>query len=250
MSEWNAALYDSKHKFVSKYGEGLLALLGPKADECVLDIGCGTGDLTAQIAEAGATVVGIDQSQSMIQQAKEKYSDIEFSVGDVRNLDYKDKFDAVFSNAVLHWVQPPEDAIKSIYASLKPGGRFVTEFGGQGNVQSVIEAVHAAFQKMNLDDPSEMLPWYFPSLSEYVSLLANQGFDVQYAEIYDRPTTLQGQDGMRNWLKMFCSSLLEHLPESVREEVLAKMEAILRKSQYQEGQWVLDYRRLRVVASK
>ncbi len=250
MDTWNAALYDSRHQFVSIYGEGLLALLKPKAGEFILDVGCGTGDLTVQIAEADALVMGIDQSAAMIQQAKEKYPEVEFSIGDVRNLDYVGKFDAVFSNAVLHWVKPAEAALKSIYSSLKPGGRFVAEFGGQGNIQSVLAAVQIAFQKLALGDPSEKLPWYFPSLPEYVSLLARQGFNVQYAEIYDRPTPLQGEDGMQQWLKMFCGDLLENLPGAVKEEVLTEMEAALYEDQYQEGHWVLDYRRLRIMASK
>jgi trans-aconitate methyltransferase len=133
-AEWNANLYDAKHAFVWKYGADLVPLLAPQSGERILDIGCGTGHLTAQIAESGARVVGVDRSPEMATAARKAYPKLQFEVADARDLPFRDEFDAVFSNAMLHWIREPELVVRSVRNALRPGGRFVAEFGGKGNI--------------------------------------------------------------------------------------------------------------------
>src|SRR5215472_6372145 len=148
--KWNSALYDEKHSFVWKLAAGVLELLEPKPGERILDLGCGTGHLTEKIAEAGARVVGVDRSPEMIRQAEEKYPALRFEVMDARELTLDGPFDAVFSNATLHWIKEPERVISGIAKILKPGGRFVAEFGGKGNVQELTTATERAWHKLDL----------------------------------------------------------------------------------------------------
>lgn len=249
MTTWNASLYDNKHQFVSKFGEGLLSFLQPQKNETILDVGCGTGDLANRISEY-ASIVGVDASKSMIAQAQKKYPHISFDVKDVRNLGYHEQFDAIFSNATLHWVKEPKEALASMFKSLKKGGRFVGEFGGYGNILSIIEALQEAMSALQFEYKAEKFPWYFPTVAEYTKLLDEQGFTVQYIELYDRPTELVGEDGIRNWLKMFSNSLLEHLTEQQKNQVYSQAERCLRDRIYHDGKWIADYRRLRFIAYK
>lgn len=155
--QWNPSLYDDKHSFVSAFGDSLVKVLAPKKGEKILDVGCGTGDLACQMADAGAKVVGIDSSEKMIAKAKEKYLHLSFYVKDVTQLDFHNEFDAVFSNAVLHWVRQPEKALTNIYNSLKKGGRFVAEFGGKGNVQTISQAIDTQIKKRESKKTSHSL---------------------------------------------------------------------------------------------
>src|SRR5262245_50467931 len=123
--EWDPAKYDGKHSFVWKYGMGVVELLAPKPGERILDIGCGTGHLTNTLADAGAVVVGIDTSQPMIEQAREKYPSVRFELGDGTDFEFPEPFDAVFSNAAIHWMKDQEKVARCISRALKPGGRFV-----------------------------------------------------------------------------------------------------------------------------
>src|SRR3978361_829172 len=136
--KWNAELYDQKHAFVYQYGESLLELLDAKPGEHILDLGCGTGHLTQRIQSLGAIVTGIDSSPEMIQQAEENFPEIKFSVANATNFYFEEPFDAIFSNAVLHWIKDQDSLIKTVYDNLKPGGRFVAEMGGRGNVSKMI----------------------------------------------------------------------------------------------------------------
>jgi len=147
-NNWNASLYDQKHSFVSEYGKSLIPLLEPQAGESILDIGCGTGHLTKAIAEADAHVVGIDSSASMIETARTTYPDLKFLVADARNFSFPTPFDAVFSNAALHWIPEAEEVVRSIAAALKPGGRFVAEFGGKGNIATIISAFQQSLREV------------------------------------------------------------------------------------------------------
>ena len=148
---WNANLYDQKHSFVSKYGNNLIELLDPKQSEKILDLGCGTGDLAKKLADLGVSVVGIDYSNNMVMEARKKYPQISFEVRDVTDLGYRDEFDAVFSNATLHWVKQSKQALKWIYQSLKKGGRFVAEFGGKGNVQTITDEIIHQLKESGID---------------------------------------------------------------------------------------------------
>ena len=139
-AEWNVNLYDAKHAFVWKYGADLLPLLAPQSGERILDIGCGTGHLTAKIAESGARLVGVDRSPEMVNAARKVYPNLQFEVADARDLRFHKEFDAVFSNATLHWIHEPELVIRSILNSLRQGGRIVAEFGGKGNIRKMQSA--------------------------------------------------------------------------------------------------------------
>jgi trans-aconitate methyltransferase len=249
-AKWDAGLYDDKHSFVWKLAAGVLELLNAQSGERILDLGCGTGHLTARIAETGALVVGVDRSPEMIRQAREKYPSLQFEVMDAREIQLDGNFDAVFSNATLHWIKEPERAIAGIKKSLRPGGRFVAEFGGKGNTSELLNAVQHAWQKLGNTGPAPH-PWYYPSLAEYAGLLEQHGFEVTHATLFDRPTPLDdGERGLRNWLEMFGSAFVEGLPDSTPELLLAEIERELRPKLFHDDHWVMDYRRLRVAAKR
>lgn len=245
--QWDATLYDTKHFFVSQLGTDLVELLAPQNQERILDLGCGTGYLTDKISNSGAEVMGIDSASSMINQARRNYNYLNFAVVDGTKLQFTEEFDAVFSNAVLHWIKEPQKVIASVYRALKPGGRFVAEFGGKGNIKSIITALNNA-----IGDPNYWvdIPWYFPSISEYGTLLEEQGLELTFATLFDRLTPLEdGERGMQNWLKMF-GSFLDAFPNDMQNSILANIENQLRPMLYKDGTWFVDYRRIRVVAFK
>ena len=249
-TNWDAGLYDDKHSFVWKLAAAVLELLDARSGEHILDLGCGTGHLTARIAETGAHVVGIDRSPGMIRQAKEKYPSLRFELMDAREIQLDGNFDAVFSNATLHWIKEPERVIAGIKKLLRPGGRFVAEFGGKGNTGELLIAVQHAWQKLGIADPAPH-PWYYPSLAEYAGLLEQHGFEVTQAALFDRPTPLDdGQRGLRNWLEMFGSAFVEGLPDATRGRLLAEIEREVRPKLFRDDHWVMDYRRLRLVAKR
>ena len=249
-SRWNAGLYDDKHSFVWKMAAGLLELLESKAGERILDLGCGTGHLTEQIAASGAEVVGVDRSSDMIRQAKEEHPALQFEVMDAREIAFAELFDAVFSNATLHWIKEPEKVIARIAAVLRPRGRFVAEFGGKGNVGALMTAVEQAWRKVGISGPTPD-PWYYPSIAEYAGLLEKHRLEVTYAILFDRPTPLEdGERGLRNWLNMFGGSFLGQLSADQREATVAAIEQEARSALWRDSQWVMDYRRLRIIAKK
>jgi trans-aconitate methyltransferase len=249
-TQWNANLYDTKHDFVSKYGEAVIEVLQPVANEKIVDLGCGTGDLSAILHQKGVVVTGIDQSAEMIRTAKEKYPHIKFDLGDAANFSYPETFDAVFSNATLHWVLHKEEAIQCIYNCLKPKGRFVAEFGGKGNVQLIVQAIKKVLTQLGFAEHAKRNYWYFPSIGEYTSLLEKHGFRVLYAVHFDRDTELQDSDGIQNWIKMFGGAYLAGLQNEEIKEVLCKVEEDLKETIYKNGKWYADYKRLRIWAVK
>ncbi|MCW5849050.1 MAG: methyltransferase domain-containing protein [Anaerolineae bacterium] len=249
-ADWNASHYDTQHAYVWKFGTGVVELLAPQPGERILDLGCGTGHLTAQIAQSGATLVGLDSSPEMIQLARQHYPGLQFVVADAADFQVDEPFDAVFSNAALHWMRRPADVIRCVWNALKPGRRFVAEMGGQGNIQTIVEAVTEAMAQVGLD-AAPLNPWYFPSLAEYAGLLERQGFEVSFAWLFDRPTLIDGGEaGMQQWLAVFCKDFLAAVPEAQREAVVRAMEDRLRPRLFRDGAWVADYRRLRIVAVK
>ncbi|MBW4501479.1 MAG: methyltransferase domain-containing protein [Scytonema hyalinum WJT4-NPBG1] len=250
-NQWNAELYDSKHSFVSELATDLVELLSPKPGEYILDLGCGTGHLTHKIASKGAEVIGIDSASTMIEQASQNYPPIDFSVIDARKLPFTEKFDAIFSNAVLHWIKEPEEVVIGINRALKPGGRFVAEFGGKGNVQAIVTAIYHALQKAGYPADAALSPWYFPSIGEYGSLLEKHGLQLTFATLFERPTPLEdGEQGMQNWLKMFANSFFNGLSVDAQMSTLTDIENQLRPTLYKNGTWFADYKRIRVIAIK
>jgi trans-aconitate 2-methyltransferase len=184
----------------------------------------------------------------MIEEARRTYPQLRFTNGDARDFAFDEPFDAVLSNAALHWVKPPEKVIACVNRALKPGGGFVAEFGGRGNVQAIVAALVGASAAIG---PGEWRsPWYFPSVAEYATLLEAGGLEVTFAVLFDRPTPLEGTDGMRNWVAMFAGGLLDAVPADRREAFLALVDSQLRPSLYRDGDWFADYRRLRVVARR
>ncbi len=248
VQKWNPALYDTKHAFVAKYGEALVDLLAPKQGEHILDLGCGTGHLTKQIADCGALVVGMDNSPDMVAAAQHAYPSIAFVQADATDFHFEQQFDAVFSNATLHWVKPPQSAVQCIANALKSGGRFVVEFGGHGNVANIARAVQVALCDMTGEDKSHN--WFFPSIGEYTSMLEAHDFEVQAAWLFDRPTPLEGEDGMLNWIRMFGGGMLRGVPTDITTRVTALAERTLELTNYKDDQWFADYRRIRVMAVK
>ena len=244
--DWAAATYDESAGYVSRFGEDVVELLDPRPGEKVLDLGCGTGDLTRGISSRGARVTGVDASPRMISRAAEKYPDLRFEVCDARRLNGFSGFDAVFSNAVLHWVREARQVISAVYSSLNPGGRFVAELGGRGNVRSIERELEEALAERRIST-SGRNPWYFPSLSEYAGLLEEGGFEVNYATLFDRPTPI-GDEGIERWLEVFAGSFLDGLPGDTRREVVESVAAKVRPELLTAEGWVADYRRLRVRA--
>ena len=249
---WDAGRYDSAHSFVWERGRGVVELLAPVPGERILDLGCGTGHLTAYIAESGAEVVGIDSSEDMVRVASQNYPNILFEVADARSLPYVAEFDAVFSNAVLHWVRPPEAVIESVWRALRPGGRFVAEFGGENNIRAIMTAVGHALDALEAHGAEVYKPnMYFPPLDEYVSLLETQGFSVARSAHFERPTPLDGgEEGMSMWLRMFGWDYLSQLSPTQRDEVVAHVEKATRSTLYTNGGWTADYWRIRIEAFK
>ena len=249
--KWNAELYDNKHSFVFEYGENVLELLDVKRKERVLDLGCGTGHLTQQIHERGGVVTGIDSSPEMIWQAKETYHDVDFEVADGTDFSFEKPFDAVFSNATLHWILDADAAIKCVYDTLKPGGRFVAEMGGKGNMSRIIAATQKILLAHGYASLTEQKQWYFPSVGEYATRLEAAGFRVTFIAHFDRPTLLQdGRAGVAKWLNMFAPIYFEGIAEAEKEQILDEITDVLEPDYNKKGKWYADYKRLRFVAVK
>lgn len=250
-NSWDVNLYDGKHAFVSKYGEELVDILAPQPGETILDLGCGTGYLTHLISESGSKVIGIDNSNEMIEKAKHQYPGIDFKLMNAEEFDFKKSLDGIFSNATLHWVLNKQRAIECMYDSLKTGGRLVLEMGGKDNVNGIITALKQSLIKNGNVKEAGITSWYFPSLSAYASLLESKGFRVTYAAHYDRETKLQDNDnGIKDWLKMFGGAYLQEINENDAERILDEVQENLKSTHFRNGSWYADYKRLRIVAIK
>ncbi|NUM54415.1 MAG: methyltransferase domain-containing protein [Candidatus Hydrogenedentes bacterium] len=251
MSAWNATLYDTKHAYVFGYGREVVDTLDPKPGERILDLGCGTGHLTHEIASRGAKVVGMDNSAEMIAQARAKYPALDFRIADARVMQFDEPFDAVFSNAALHWIHEAGDVVRSIAAALEPGGRFVAEFGGEGNVAIIQAGIRKALDTLGIDSFGIFPIWYFPGIAEYSQLLDANGLEVLWAAMIPRDVQLDDPEtGLRDWIRMFAGNVLQVIPEQNVKEFLAHAETYCRVQLYRDGAWHADYRRIRVIARK
>ncbi len=252
-TDWNADLYADKHAFVWKHGSNVVDLLEPQAGERILDLGCGTGELSAKMASSGAHVTGLDASSAMIERARTQFSklehpNLEFTVQSATEMSFEAQFDAIFSNAALHWIQPAEKAAVNMAKALKPGGRLTLEMGGYGNVQAIVEALE---QVLGAERVALENPWYFPSLGQYAALLEAHGLRVSLAQLFKRPTPLEeGVNGLKIWLEQFGGRLLGGVPLERRAEVLARVEDAARARLWDGEKWVADYVRLRMVAKR
>jgi len=246
--KWNAELYQDKHDYVAEYGKSLLAYVANDSAQVILDLGCGTGELTYELSQKAGVVIGVDGSESMINNAKEKYPEIEFYVMDACNLKWENYFDVIFSNAVFHWIPNQTNLLDSIYRALKPNGKLICEFGAHGNIANIQRAFQTAASGYGYDYVSQ---FYFPAVCEYTQLLENAGFNIEFITDYDRPTALKdGRLGLRNWLNQFFASDLSKFTASQQSDIFEAVEDNLRSKLWNGERWTADYRRIKVIASK
>ena len=245
---WNPDLYQASHGFVWQYGRGLVELLAPQPGERILDAGCGTGQLTAEIARSGAQVVGVDRSETMVREARHNFPEIRFEARDLCALDFHEEFDAVFSNAVLHWVTRAQEAAGALARSLKPGGRMVAELGARGNTHELMAAADAAWE-LAAGGPAPRHGWYYPSLAEYSTVLERAGLEVTFAAVFPRPTPLDAASGgLWKWLEMFGGHWTAALDADQAAVFRREVERLAAPKLLRDGVWTVDYRRLRLLA--
>lgn len=243
---WNAKKYKAHGRFVPQHGAPVLELLAPRPGEKILDLGCGDGVLTAKIAGMGCTVLGVDSSPDMLRAAEA--AGVNTRLLDGEQLDFFEQFDAVFSNAALHWILRPQSVVQGVWRALKPGGRFVGEFGGHGNVATVIGAFHEVFADQPALGKLRNL-WYFPTTEAYRGILVDAGFSVSTIALIPRPTPLE--NGIENWLQLFFDGITAHLPPADQRRVYKQVIHKLKPRLYHPDQgWVADYVRLRFEAVK
>ncbi|HEU5294363.1 MAG TPA: methyltransferase domain-containing protein [Burkholderiaceae bacterium] len=242
---WNAANYERHARFVAELGAPVLDLLEPKPGEAILDLACGDGALTERIAAAGAAVRGCDASPELLEAARARGLSVDLVDGHA--LPYDAEFDAVFSNAALHWMTRPREVAAGVRRALRPGGRFVGEFGGFGNVAAIVTALIAVLQRHGIDGAAAK-PWYNPTASEYAAVLEEAGFSVVDAWLVPRPTPLP--TGMAGWLQTFADPFVRTLPPQERASALDETVRLLAPSLCDaQGQWIADYVRLRFKAT-
>ena len=246
---WNPELYQARHSFVWDYGRDLVGMLAPKKNERILDIGCGTGNLTAEIAALCGEITGVDSSPQMIEQARLNYPQIDFQLIDVRELPFEALYDALFSNAALHWIRDAECAANAMVRALKPRGRMVLEFGGKGNIAIVLDAAYRALEFAGVEAPERLNCWYFPSVDEYTSVLEQSGMRVTHAALFDRLTVLDGgPEGMSNWIRVFGGMFLKAVAADKHAAFFDKLNEYAAPALRREDVWSADYRRLRIAA--
>jgi len=244
--KWDAQQYSEQARFVSDLGMPVVELLAPRPGERVLDLGCGDGVLTAKLVAFGCKVVGVDGSASMVGAARALGLDAR--VVDGQALPFDREFDAVFSNAALHWMKQPEKVVDGVWRALEPGGRFVGEFGGDGNVATIVAALEATLRARGVD-PEPFNPWYFPTVEQYRALLSARGFIVDTSTLFPRSTPLPGD--VVGWLETFAQPFAAALTEPERPAFFQSvMDACRPTLCDSDGRWHADYVRLRFSATK
>jgi trans-aconitate methyltransferase len=244
---WDADRYQRQFGYVSAMAGDLVELLDPRPGETVLDLGCGTGELAAEIQARGARVWALDADPAMVAAARQRLGPDRVLLADGHDFRLPQPVDAVFSNAALHWMPRPAEVIARVRAAVAPGGRFVAELGGAGNIDAILEAFGAAAAEAGLPAPPN--PWYFPTPGRYATLLEAGGFRVARMEHFPRPTPLEGGDhALADWLAMFGRSLTAAVPADLRPGVVARAGELAAPRLRRDGHWVADYWRLRFVA--
>ncbi len=245
---WDAETYTADFSFVHRYGNSVIDLIDADKNSRVLDLGCGNGALTKALQEKGFAVQGMDASEDFLRIARKNYPDIAFTRADATDFAVAEPFDVVFSNAVFHWIDAArqEDMLECVHSALREGGQFVFEFGGYGNNRLIHRALARTFYEYGYDYD---MPFYFPTIGEYAERLENSGFIVKYAALFDRPTELKGEDGLKEWIRMFVKTPFSVVAsEQEKAAIIDKAESALRKDLYKDGTWYADYVRIRMKA--
>lgn len=243
---WDPDSYARNARFVSDLGAPVVELLAPEPGERILDLGCGDGALTAKLVALGCRVVGVDASAAQVEACR--LLSLDARVGDGQRLGFDGEFDAVFSNAAIHWMKRPDDVIAGVSRALRAGGRFVAEFGGYGCVEKIKRALIASLASRGIDG-ERLNPWYFPTVEDYSARLVRGGFAIRYIALIPRPTALPTE--INGWLETFAQSFMA--PLGVREragfidEVRENLQPELCDA---DGKWFADYVRLRFAADK
>ena len=247
--EWDAKKYTSNFSFVHQYGSGVMELLDFSEIRTIVDLGCGNGALTKKLHDKGLSVIGIDASEDLLRIARADYPDIPFICADAADFRLEQPVDAVFSNAVFHWIDRERQPamLSCVYRALRKGGQFVFEFGGSGNNALIHEALRLEFEKRGY---RYTVPFYFPGIGEYASLVEEAGFEVRTALLFDRPTELKGDDGLRDWIEMFVKVPFAGVKEEDRLAIIEGAVEQLEPVLYKNGKWHADYVRLRMKALK
>ena len=246
-NNWDVKNYTDNFNFVHKYGEDVVDLITAPKGSFVVDLGCGNGALSEKIKEKGYNVIGIDASKQMLEKAALLHPDIEFMLGDACEFVLSKNADAIFSNAVFHWINDQEALIKNIAYNLKIGGELVFEFGGKGCAQTVHFALAKSFEKYGKIYNNE---FNFKSIGEFAPLLEKYGFRVEFATLFDRPTVQIGEDGLENWINMFCLSAFDNVDKQTKNNIIKDAVQMCKPNLYRNGKWYVDYVRLRMKAVK
>jgi trans-aconitate methyltransferase len=243
---WDPDRYARNARFVSDLGKPVIHLLAPRRGERILDLGCGDGVLAAELVSRGCEVVGVDSSEMQVAAARKAGVDARVIAGEA--LQFRDEFDAVFSNAALHWMLRPDEVIAGVWRALRRGGRFVAEMGGHGCVETIKAALLDALKRRGVDGES-LVPWYFPTIEDYSARLRKAGFVISYISLFPRPTPLPGD--VSSWLETFAENFLRALAPGERATFLAEVREALRPKLCDANRnWTADYVRLRFAAQK
>lgn len=247
--KWNAQNYKDSFSFVPQYGEDVMNLLTVPCGSYIVDLGCGNGTLTKKLSDKGYNVTGIDASADMIALARSEYPDIPFQQEDAISFVLPQKADAVFSNAVLHWIDADKQdtLIANIAAQLRTGGELVCEFGGYGCAEAVHSTLEKYFSQNGLAYPRT---FYFPTIGQYAPLLEKHGLRVETALLFDRPTPQQSEHGVIDWINMFVTKPFEGMDEKTKQKILQDTENTLKETLLIDGKWYIDYVRIRIRARK
>ena len=246
--KWDANKYTEDFSFVHQYGNSVIELIDADKGSSVLDLGCGNGALTKTLQDKGYFVTGMDASKELLDIAKEKYPGIDFMQGDATDFTLPKLVDVVFSNAVFHWINKDkqQNMLKCVYNVLNKNGQFVFEFGGYGNNQKIHSALARIFSEYGY---CYEMPFYFPTIGEYASMLESAGFGVQYAILFDRQTELKGENGLKDWINMFVKTPFSIVKmEQEKAEIVDKAVEVLRNDLLMSGKWYADYVRIRMKA--
>lgn len=246
---WDANDYEQGFSFVHEYGSAVLDLIDAKPGARVVDLGCGTGALTAELARRGFEVTGIDASPDMIASARRDHTGLRFEQADALTFALDRPADVVFSNAVFHWIESErqDELLANIAANLVEGGQLVCEFGGYGCAAQVHAALSDAFARHGL---AYRHPHYFPTIGEYAPRMEAAGLRATFAALFDRPTPQEGADGMANWIRMFLKKPFEGADDELAQRIVYEAVEAVRPSLWQNGRWIVDYVRIRLRAQK